>query len=54
MEDFEIYYNGTNHAFYVMDDLFWDIEVIDDWEEKMKELTTPESLTPNSRGFILK
>lgn len=27
---------------YVMDDLFWDVEVIDDWEEKMKELTTPE------------
>ena len=25
-----------------MDDLFWDVEVIDNWEEKMKELTTPE------------
>ena len=27
---------------YKMEDLFWQIEVIDNWEEKIKELKTPE------------
>ena len=27
---------------YVVEDQFWDIVVIDNWEEKMKQLQTPE------------
>lgn len=27
---------------YVVEDQFWEVEVIDDWQERMKQLKTPE------------